>query len=354
MTRCVSTVGLDLGDRRSRACVIEEGEVVERESVATTAEALKEFLSERERCRVVMEAGAHSGWVSRLVRALGHEALVANPRKLRLITESDSKSDQLDAETLARLGHADLGLLHLVHHRSEAAQRDLAVVRARDVLVRSRTRTINHVRSEVKSEGGRLRSCSSDAFASKALEEVPPSLRAALTPLLAMIRMLTEQIHAYDRQIEALCEKYGATRLLRQVAGVGPLTALTFVLTLDDPSRFRRSRMVGAFLGLRPRRAQSGDRDRQLAITKAGDKTLRRLLVGSAQYILGPFGPDTALRRFGLALASRGGKNAKKRAVVAVARKLSVLLHRLWVTAEGYDPLRGARPLPAASTTGNA
>jgi transposase len=338
------TVGLDLGDRRSRACVIgDEGRPLEEVALASTAEGIAELLSKRERCRVVMEAGGHSPWVSRLVRKLGHEAVVANPRKLRLITESDSKSDRLDARTLAQLGHANLGLLHVVHHRSAQAQQDLAVVRARDALVRCRTLTINHVRSEVKAVGARLPSCSSEAFARKVAEHLPAELRAVLEPMLEAIARMTETIRAYEGQIEALCERHPATKLLRQVEGVGPITSLTYVLTLDDPRRFRRSRQVGAFLGLRPRRDQSGGSDPQLRITKAGDKTVRRLLVGSAQYILGRFGPDTALRRFGQALASRGGKNAKKRAVVAVARKLAVLLHRLWVTGEEYEPLRAAR-----------
>jgi transposase len=327
--------------------IAEEDRIVEEVSVPTTSEGIGELLARRPRCRVVMEAGGHSPWVSRLVRKLGHEPVVANPRKLRLITENDSKSDQLDARTLARLGHAGLGLLHVVHHRSARAQQDLGVVRARDALVRCRTLTINHVRSEVKALGRRLPGCSTDAFAKKAQEHLPQELRAALEPLLATIATLTERIREYEARIEELCERgYPATALLRQVAGVGPITALTYVLTIDNPRRFARSRQVGAFLGLRPRRDQSGGSDPQLRITKAGDKTLRRLLVGSAHYILGPFGPDTALRRCGLALASRGGKNAKKRALVAVARKLAVLLHRLWVTGEQYEPLRAAREVP--------
>jgi transposase len=345
--RIVSTIGIDLGDRRSQACVIVGEEVCEEATIPSTAEGIGEFLGRRERCRVVMEAGGHSPWASRLVKKLGHEVIVANPRKLRLITRNDSKSDRLDAQTLARLGHANLGLLHVVHHRSAKAQMHLGILRARDALVRCRTLTINHVRSEVKLVGARLPSISSDAFAKKAREHLPKDLQDALEPLLESIAALTETIRGYERRIEELGQnEYPATKALRQVEGVGPITSLAYVLTIDDPQRFRRSRSVGAFLGLRPRRDQSGESDPQLRITKAGDKTLRRLLVGSAQYILGPFGSDCALRRFGQALASRGGKNAKKRAVVAVARKLAVLLHRLWLTGEVYDPLRAARPLP--------
>ena len=135
---------------------------------------------------------------------------------------------------------------------------------------------------------------------------------------------------------------YPETDLLRQVEGVGALTALAFVLTLENPERFAKSRSVGAYLGLEPAQDQSGDRDPQRHISKEGDEMLRKLLVGSAHYILGPFGSDSDLRRHGEKIASRGGKNAKKRAAVAVARKLSVLLQRLWVTGEVYEPLRNA------------
>lgn len=174
---------------------------------------------------------------------------------------------------------------------------------------------------------------------------IPEQLRPALLPILGTIGSLTQQIRTYDGQIEALCDsQYSETRSLRQVPGVGALTALAFVLTLEDPARFPKSREVGPAIGLVPRRDQSGDRDPQLPITKTGNAFLRRLLVGSAHYILWPFGPDCDLRRWGLQLAERGGKNAKKRAVVAVARKLAVLLHRLWKTAEVYEPSRSSAP----------
>jgi transposase len=157
---------------------------------------------------------------------------------------------------------------------------------------------------------------------------------------LEQIGSLTQRIRDYERRLETICqERYPETELLRQVEGIGPLTALTFVLTLEDPYRFEKSRCVGAYLGLVPASDQSGDRDPQKRITKEGDEMLRRLLVGSAHYITGPFGSDSDLRRHGEKIASRGGKNAKKRAAVAVARKLAVLLHRLWVSGEVYDPL---------------
>jgi transposase len=170
------------------------------------------------------------------------------------------------------------------------------------------------------------------------------SLDHALGPILEQIGALTQRIRDYDRQLETISkERYPETELLRQVEGVGPLTALTLVLTLEDPYRFEKSRSVGAYLGLVPARDQSGDRDPQRRISKEGDELLRRLLVSGAHYILGPFGSDSDLRRHGQKIATRGAKNSKKRAVVAVARKLAVLLHSLWISAEVYEPLRNTQ-----------
>ncbi len=167
--------------------------------------------------------------------------------------------------------------------------------------------------------------------------------------LVATIAELTNRIRTLDQKIKALCEeKYPETRRLRQVQGVGPITSLAFVLTIEDPARFPRSRQVGAYLGLRPKKQQSGARDAELRINKRGDRFLRRMLVQASQYILGPFGPDTALRRFGQRRVARGGQAARKKAVIAVARKLCVLLHRLWITEANYQPLRGVSLASAA------
>jgi len=336
------TIGVDLGDRWSRLCVLDEhGEVCEEGRIATTVHAMRKRFSTEVPCRVVIEVGTHSPWVQHLLQRLGHDVITAHTQSVRLIYGGTSKDDRLDAERLARLARVDPKLLHPIRHREGAVQADLAVIRGRHVLVGCRTKLVNHVRGIVKSMGLRLPRCSSESFSRRALEELPKELKPVLLPVLETIAAVTRKIRQYNRRIENLAsEQYPETEVLRQVPGIGPVTALSFVLTLEDPARFRSSRSVGAYLGLRPRRSQSGDTDPELRITKAGDHDLRRLLVGAAQYILGPFGPDTDLRRWGLALAARGRKNAKKRAVVAVARKLAVLLHRLWITAEVYEPLR--------------
>jgi transposase len=341
------TAGLDLGDKYSYLCLIDtqSGEVIEEGRLRTSPEAFRRrFSSEQQPLRVAIEAGTHSPWVSRLLEECGHEVLIANPRKLRLIYSNKRKTDEIDAENLARLARLDPKLLYPLKHRGEDSQAHLAIIRSREALVSARTQLVNHVRGAVKSFGARLPKCPARSFHKKAAAHIPQALWSALEPLLETIGSLTERIRDYDQQLETICqERYPETDLLRQVEGVGALTALTFVLTLDDPYRFEKSRTVGAYLGVVPARDQSGDRDPQRRISKEGDEMLRKLLVGSAHYILGPFGSDSDLRRHGFKIASRGGKNAKKRAVVAVARKLSVLLHRLWVTGEAYDPLYNTR-----------
>lgn len=289
----------------------------------------------------MLEVGTHSPWISRLLRDLGHEVIVANAGRVRMIYENNNKNDRVDARTLARLARVDTELLHPVRHRSAEAQADLAVLYARDSLVCIRTKLVNTVRGMAKSFGCRLPSSSPEYFPRKVRSHIPASLQPALLPLLDQIDTITSQIRAYDKQIEQMTRtKYPRTQLIQQINGVGALTSLAFVLTIDDPHRFQKSRDVGSYLGLRPRRDDSGQSRPQLSITKAGNNFLRRLLVGCAQYILGHFGADSDLRSWGHSLMARGGKNAKKRAVVAVARKLAVLMHSLWVNAEVYEPLR--------------
>ncbi len=334
------TVGMDMGDKNHSICVLDaEGEVRERTTLANTAVAIQKYFGALPPCRIALEAGTHSGWISRLLEGLKHEVLVGNPRKLRVIWDSDDKNDARDAEMLARIARFDPQLLHPIHHRGQAAHTDLAVIKARDMLVKARSMLIAHARGTVKTLGQRISPCSAEAFHARLLDEMPAELRSALEPVMKSIEDLSVRIRHYDQLLGKLCtQDYPETEGLRAISGVGPVTALAYVLTIEERSRFAKSRDVGPFLGLVPKRDQSGQTDKQLHITKAGDSYLRRLLVGSAQYILGPFGPDCDLRRFGLKLAERGGKNAKRRAVVAVARKLAVMMHHLWTSGEAYDP----------------
>jgi transposase len=339
------TIGLDLGDRNSWYCVLDEsGNVQLEQRVSTTARALGEVFGTMPRSRIALETGMHSPWVSRLLQGLGHEVIVAHARNVRLIGESRRKDDRLDAQALARLARMDPQLLCPVKHRSAQAQADLSLIRARAGLVRARTALVNTARGLAKSYGQRLRGCNVRNMNPEKAEGLSPELRAALEPLLAAMASVSEHIAEYNEGIEKLAqENYPQVALLKQVKGVGTLIALTFLLTLEDPHRFRKSRDVGCYLGLQPGRRNSGQSQPQMHISKEGDPYLRTLLVQGAQHILGPFGPDCDLRRWGLKLAERGGKSGKKRAIVATARKLAVLLHHLWVSGEVYEPLHNSQ-----------
>jgi transposase len=342
--KVVVAVGVDIGNRFSHYCALDStGVVVMAGRISTSAGAFELEFANVPGKTMAIEAGMHSPWISRLLRRLGHEVIVANPRKLRLIYENQRKNDRVDAEYLARVARLDRQLLGAVEHRSELGQAHLAVLRARDTLVRSRVRLIHHVRAAIRSTGAAVPSLTTHTFHKRIRGAVPEALRDALLPLIDTIEQLSTRIAEFDRNIERLAEdRYPETEALTQVGGVGALTALAYVLTLESHDRFGRSRSVGAWLGLVPGQHDSGESKPQQRITKEGNEYLRRLLVGSAHYILGPFGVDCDLRRYGLAIAARGGKNARKRAAVAVARKLAVLLHRLWRTLDVYEPFHNA------------
>ena len=339
-------IGIDLGDKKSDVCVRDQaGEVVKEFRLCMKDTEMRTYFGNIGRSRVALEAGGQSRWVAEAIEACGHEVYVSNTRKVPYIHDSDDKDDCGDADKLSELVHFKPKLLHPIHHRSRQAQADLSWIRARDILVESRTRVVNAVRGISKAFGERLAKCSTESFTDKRAEDIPEAIRGAVAPLLETIDHLNEQIRYYDQMEEQIArERYRKYWLLEQVNGVGVHTALTYMLTLDDPDRFEKSRSVGAFLGMRPRKKDSGASQPQLGITKAGDEFLRKTLVNCAHYILGPHGKDSDLRRAGQRICANGGKNAKKRAVIAVARKLAVLLHRLWVSGEVYEPLRNSQP----------
>jgi transposase len=343
-------IGMDLGDRASAYCVRTLGqEIILEGTVATKAEAILDAFKNLRRQRVVIETGTHSRWIAQLLGLMGHEAIVGNARKLKLISENNQKSDKVDARLLSQLGCMNVDWLHPVYQRSQVTHSDLLLVRSREALVETRTALVNHVRGTVKSFGCRISDCGTEAFAQIALAEIPEALKPALSGVLETLDGINEQLHYYECQIRHLCEtKYQeATKCLTQIHGVGPITALTFVLTIEDKDRFEKSRDVGPYLGLIPKKKQSGERDPLLGITKAGDEMLRKLLVNCSHFILGQKGQDSDLRRWGLGLVrgaeKKGTKGSRKLAAAAVARKLAVLMHRLWVTGAEYEPLRNSK-----------
>lgn len=331
------TIGVDLGDKLSKYVILdEEGVTVEEGSFRNNVESMGKHFGGRGKARVAVEVGTQSAWIAREFAKLGHEVIVANARELKWITASDRKNDRNDALKLARLARADRNLLAPVEHRSAEQQGELGVIRARDALVKARTLLVNTARSLAKGFGLRLPASLTATFGARALAGLAENLQMAMRGLLEQVDALSVKIGDYDRHIAEVAAKHPEVERLASVPGVGTLTATAFVLTLGRGERFAHSRDVGSFLGLRPRQKQSGERDPQLGISKGGDKYLRKLLVQCAHHILGHWGKESSLRQWGL--SKSGGASGKKRAIVAVARKLAVLLHRMWTTGEIFKP----------------
>lgn len=333
-----TTIGFDISDKTLSYCELNAlGEVVEEGELKLTRPVLRKYLSVQAKgARIAMETGLQTAWIREEVEAAGHVAVVGNAREMKAVTGRAHRNDERDAEQIARLARVDPKLMNPVELRRTAEQADLFVIRARAVLVEARTMLTNFARAITKAMGHRLPSGASHCFSARVREAVPPVLEPALTPLLTVLETMSAQIEAYDEQIEQLAEKrYPQTSWLKQVPGIGTLTALTYVLTVGDPARFAHSRDAGAFLGLVPRRRQSGEQDPHLGITKCGDRYLRKLMTQCAHVVMGRYGKDCSLRRWALAHA-KASRSAKKRTVVAVARKLTVLLHRLWSKQEVY------------------
>ncbi len=342
------TIGMDLGNKKHEICILDtiSGNITEVFSVLNDINSIENYFGEfstPSKVKIAIEAGTHSPWIYHLLRDMGFTVLVGNPRKLRAIWQTDYKSDKRDAEMLARIARFDTKLLHPIKHRNMEAHKDLNIIKCRDGLVGCRTNLVNTVRGLLKSQGISVPSSSTDAFAKKVLSVLPKELSPIFKDLISTIEVLTTKIKRFDKRINKICEKkYPEAIHLQQIKGVGPITSLAFILTLEEHSRFAKSRDVGAFLGLVPKKDQSGEIDKQLSITKSGNCYMRSILVSASHYILGPFGEDCDLRRYGLRIAERGGKATKRKAVVAVARKLAVLMHSLWKSGEIYDPLRNS------------
>ena len=337
----VLTVGLDISDRLTHLCIVDSaGKQLHADTVPTAPGSFCDYFRSHRGLRFVLEAGPHSNWIARELLEVSDDVIVVNANQVRLIAESLRKTDAHDARTLAFLGARCYELLGRVYQRPSSQQADLSLVRSRAALVRTRTLLINSVRGTLKSfDGTKLPASDGHSFHKHAEDLIPEELLPAVRPLVDMITQITAQIRAFDKDIERLNERYSTTAALRQVKGVGPLTALTFTLVIGDPHRFPNRRDVAAYLGLVPRLRASGARTPQMSISKAGDGYTRQLLVECAHYIMGPFGQDSDLRRFGLRLAGSDNPRQKRRATIALARKLAVLLLFLWQTGVAYEPL---------------
>lgn len=331
--------GIDLHTKSSEVAIIDEGgELCEKGQIPTTEASFVRYFGRREPMVICIEAGGVSAWAQRVLTSLGHEVVVANPLRVRLIAEATLKNDAVDAQTLARLVRADPKLLSPIVHRSETTQRRRGVLRVRGVLVNSRTACVNAARGLLRALGYRLPKQLNGERLAKAIcaKELSEELAALVAPLVITALELDEKIAALDEQVEEIGASYPQVALLKTIPGVGPLVALAFVLCIEDPGRFRRSRDVGGYLGLRPKMRETGSTSRYGNITHAGDSEMRRLLVQAAHGMLRSHA-ESDLKQWALGLAARVGK---KKAVTALARKLAVVMHTMWITGKEFRPFR--------------
>ena len=330
-----TTIGMDVSDRKTQVCVMagtaRKPKIIMETTIPTTKEGLAKFLSAQDRSApVAFEAGTHCRWMNEVAEGMGFKVYVANPCRLRMITESKTKNDVNDARMLARLALSDPGLLHPVKLRGPGHQKMLNLHEMRNLLVKQRTGIVVQLRAVAKSMGFRIVKCQAASFHNLDRKAWPKDLNDIAWPMIKNLEQLAVTIKTYEKQIRELAEtptfKAQVGRLM-EIRYVGLYVATGFVaVTGGDMDRFEKPRDIGPWLGVTPKQDQSGDIDRQCRITKAGSPFMRRLLVESAQMILRDGSSDTDLKAKGLRICARGAKIAKRKAVTAVARSLAVLM----------------------------
>jgi transposase len=337
--------------KESQLCIVTEvGEMIERR-IRTERARFAAVLGDRAPARVLLEASTESEWVACCLEELGHTVVVADPNYAPMYgTRSRRvKTDRRDARALAEA--CRLGAYRPAHRMSAIRRALRAELAVREALVRTRARYISLIGALLRREGLRVASGSAPAFLRR-LEAVPlpPSLAAAVAPLRAVLAPLTEQIAAADARLAAGVRADAVRHRLTTVPGVGPVTASTFVATLDTVTRFAGPHQVAAYLGLVPSEHSSGERPQRGAITKTGNRRARRVLVQAAWGLLRTRSPDAAaLRAWAQQLAARRGKRV---AVVALARRIAGILYALWRDGTAYEAtrVRGVRrPSQAAA-----
>lgn len=343
-------VGIDVHKNQSQICIFTEAGEVLHQRIHTNRQRFAAVFAERPTARILIEASTESEWVAQCLEVLGHEVIVADPNYAPMYAQRSRrvKTDRRDAEALA---HAcRLGAYHPAHRTSEHQRQVRGSLTVRDALVRSRTRWISVVRALLRQHGYRLRSGAAESFIGRIEElELSAELQAEIEPLLRAMRSVNEQLAALEQRVETMAQDNKVVERLRTAPGVGPLTALSFVATLDEVERFDNAHQVESYLGLVPREWSSGERQQRGKITKQGSGRMRALLVGAAwrilrrQEVVG-----SKLRHWAERLATRRGKRV---AVVALARRLAGILYALWRDASVYDEARVGQRQHAVALT---
>ena len=329
-------IGIDLHLKTSYVCFLNDaGEKTCEMTIPTTKSALKRHFETLEPARIIIEAGSYSLWVNRLLSSFDHKVIVANPRKVRLIAESTLKNDRVDAEVLARLGRSDPHFLCPITPRGPESQLTRGYLKVRAALVKTRTLEINSVRGLLRSWGFSFSAGYPAKFCERVLQSnLPSELLDMVTPLIESILAVQAQIANCEQELKRRANAIPTVRNLMSMPGIGPIISLAFFASIDQPERFPKSRQIGSYLGFRPSLRESGGKRRMGPISKEGDQELRALLVQGA-YSLMRSQKESALKEWATKLGERIGR---KKAIVALARKMGVILHHLWITGQPFQP----------------
>ncbi len=340
-------VGMDLGKRESQMAILtEDGELIDMR-IRTERDRLIEVFGRRPTAKILVEASTESEWVARCLEDLGHELIVADPNYAPMYAQRTRrvKTDRRDAHALA---HAcKLGAYRPAHRTSTERRHLRTLVAVREAVVRTRAAWIGRIQPVLRREGFRVRPGAPETFIRRVEElALPPALTTAIAPLLRLLRPVNEQIQALDAELERIVAADEVTRRLATTPGVGPVTAVAFVATVDDVTRFRDAHHLEAYLGLVPSEWSSSEIQRRGRITKAGNGRMRWLLVQAAWCILRrrKQSETAALREWADRIAGRRGRSI---AVVALARRLAGILFAIWRDGTVYDASKVRRAVVA-------
>lgn len=320
--------GIDLASKSSDICIVnQKGKALRRKAIDTEASDIGKALEGFGVLEVIIEASPLAESVARIVEELGHIPIIIDARAAKNLMCAMKKTDRRDAQTLAEIGRC--GWYVEVHRKSETAREMRSILQARQALLKSNKALGSSIRGLLRSHGIRLGEVSKGRFVEqvkKVTEQEVPGLFSALCGLLDAWTVTRERAEQLRKAMVAQCRQDEVSSYLESVPGIGQLISTAYRATIDDPERFKREEEVGDYLGLAPRIYQSGEVEYRGRITKQGDALLRSLLVEGAHVLLTK-GKDCALKRWGLSLEKRKGSAKAK---VAVARKLAILLWRLW------------------------
>lgn len=350
MDNCI-TIGMDLGDKKHAIVGLDaKANIVLRRWLPNDQDSLRTFFERNKGAEIGMETGTHCRWISVLATECGCKAYIGNAHKLRSIFGNTHKNDMRDAEEIANLLHENKRHFHPVMLRDQEHQDLVQLVKMREVAMTDRTRSINAIRGMAKANGARIADCDADSFHRQlklVLMTLPDNLIRLFRPQIELLKAINATIKAYGKLIDRYRKQHFKEEcaLLETIPGIGPINSTSFVAFAGDVKRFRHACDVGPYFGLTAGRDQSSDKDEPKKITKEGNKFVRHLLVNAANNIMKASAANTELKQFALRVWGERGKIAKRKAKVALARKLAVTMAAMLRNGTAYRGIIEEPPL---------